>query len=622
MSSSEPPRRRIRLLPDQLINRIAAGEVVERPSAVLKELLENSLDAGADQVDIEVSGGGKRLISVRDNGCGMDEDDLLLCLERHATSKIGAEADLMNIKTLGFRGEALPSIGAVSDLAITSAVEGGEGRKITLAAGRLLGLAPAAANRGTTVEVRNLFYNVPARRKFLKSDRTEGAHLLDIAQSYALSRAGLRLTFRDNGREVLAVEGRHDFQTRVFKVLGRGAAEGLTPLAWEREGLKISGWLGAPDHLLSSTARLFIYVLGRPVRDRLLNRALADGYGRLLSRGAWPAAVIFLDLDPAEVDVNVHPAKAEVRFRRPSAVFSALAEAVAGAVGRTPQASSPWTEARPEPAAPPGPAPPGPARPAPPRPPWLDDDFEPPPGPLAEPLRPPWPDEAPAETLIGAPSAEPSRPGPERPAPSDGPNFEPLRPLAQLYHSYILAEGARGLYLVDQHAAHERLLFNRLKRELARTPLPSQTLLLPETLELPPQEARAAEKLRPHLARLGFELEPFGEGGDFLLRGAPAVLGREDPRPPLMEILGAGRSQLAALDGAGLKEALEALADSWLYSLACRAAIKAGEKMSLEAMARLLEDMAREPHGAYCPHGRPAIQLIERGTIERRFDRR
>jgi DNA mismatch repair protein MutL len=214
---------------------------------------------------------------------------------------------------------------------------------------------------------------------------------------------------------------------------------------------------------------------------------------------------------------------------------------------------------------------------------------------------------------------EPARPGP---APAAGPNFEPLRPLAQLYHSYILAEGSRGLYLVDQHAAHERLLFNKLKQDLARTGLPSQTLLLPEPLELPPREARAAEKLRPHLARLGFELEPFGERGGFLLRGVPAVLGREDPRPPLMEILGAGQSQLAALDGAGLKEALAALADSWLYSLACRAAIKAGEKMSLEAMAQLLEDMAREPHGAYCPHGRPAIQLIERGTIERRFNRR
>jgi DNA mismatch repair protein MutL len=406
---------------------------------------------------------------------------------------------------------------------------------------------------------------------------------------------------------VLAVEGRHDFQTRVFKVLGRGAAEGLTPLAWEREGFRISGWLGTPDHRLPSPSRLFIYVLGRPVRDRLLNRALADGYGRLMPRGVWPTAVIFLDLDPAEVDVNVHPAKAEVRFRRPPAIFSALAEAVAGAVGRAPLAASPWTET------PSGPAWPEPARsepsgPKPPPPPWLD--YEPP---------------APPET--GAPGfADPAGPvsEPARPeaGPAPGPNFEPLRPLAQLYHSYILAEGTRGLYLVDQHAAHERLLFNRLKLELARTGLPGQTLLLPETLELPPREARAAEKLRPHLARLGFELEPFGERGGFLLRGVPAVLGREDPLPPLLEILGAGQSQLAALDGAGLKEALEALADRWLYSLACRAAIKAGEKMSLEAMARLLEDMAREPHGAYCPHGRPAIQLIERGTIERRFDRR
>jgi len=483
MTPAEPARRRIKLLPDRLINRIAAGEAVERPSAVLKELLENSLDAGADRVDIEVSSGGKKLIVVRDNGRGMDEDDLLMCLERHATSKIGAEDDLMSIKTLGFRGEALPSIGAVSDLAITSAAEGGEGHKVTLAAGRLLGLAPVAANRGTTVEVRNLFHNVPARRKFLKSDRTEGAHLLDVAQSYALSRAGLRLTFRDNGREVLAVEGRHDFQTRVFKVLGRGVAEGLTPLAWEGEGLHISGWLGAPDHHLSSTSRLFIYVLGRPVRDRLLNRALAEGYGRLLPRGSWPAAVIFLDLDPAEVDVNVHPAKAEVRFRRPQAVFSALAEAVAGAVGRTPRTDSPWNEA-------PSRRPTRPERP--------DDDptalSEPP----TEPVRPPWLDDDPAEPPLPANETPHSPdPPPEQARPEPAPNFEPLRPLAQLYQSYILAEGARGLYLVDQHAAHERLLFNKLKLELAQTGLPSQTLLLPETLELQPREARAAGKTAP-----------------------------------------------------------------------------------------------------------------------------
>ena len=616
MALPEPPRR-IKLLPDQLINRIAAGEVVERPSAVLKELLENSLDAGADCVDIEVSGGGKKLIMVRDNGRGMDEDDLLMCLERHATSKIGAEADLMQISTLGFRGEALPSIGSVSDLAITSAVEGGEGRKVTLAAGRLLGLAPAAANRGTTVEVRNLFYNVPARRKFLKSDRTESAHLLDVAQSYALSRDGLRLTFRDNGREVLAVEGRHDFQTRVFKVLGRSMAEGLTPLALNLEGLSISGWLGSPDQPLPSSARLFAYVLGRPVRDRLLNRALVEGYGRLLPRGTWPAAIIFLDLDPTEVDVNVHPTKAEVRFRQPSAIFSALAEAVASAVGRVPPASS-W----PPPdetvqAPPPFPLPPPPAEIA--RashregPPWMDYP-EPPPARRPEAANCPEAEAAHTEPI----QAEPAQP----PGTAPRPNFEPLRPLAQLYNSYILAEGSRGLYLVDQHAAHERLLFNRLKLELARTGLPSQALLLPEPLELPPRQARAAEKLRLHLARLGFEMEPFGEGGGFLLRGAPAILGHEDPLPPLMEILGTGQNQLAVLDGAGLKEALEALADSWLYSLACRAAIKAGEKMNLKAMARLLEDMAQEPRGAYCPHGRPAIQLIERVTIERQFARK
>ncbi len=626
--NSSPPRR-IKLLPDQLINRIAAGEVVERPSAVLKELLENSLDAGADRLEIEVEGGGKRLIRVRDNGRGLDEDDLLMCLERHATSKISAESDLFHIDTLGFRGEALPSIASVSVLTITSATADGAGHAVTMAGGRLEGLVPAPCNPGTTVEVRNLFFNVPARKKFLKAETTESAHLLDVARTYALSREGLSLTFRDGGREMLAVEARHDFRTRVYRVLGRAAAESLTHFEYQGEGddLKVSGWLGGPERAVRSSANLFVYVLGRPVRDRLVNRALADGFGRLLPPGTWPTAVIFIDLDPTAVDVNVHPAKAEVRFRQPGAVFSALSAAVSRAVGRGPvQAPESGELFRPAPAAPESPPPPpllqNRATPDPPAvfdpghfltaadsPPWMRPEAAAEPAPAAA-------SRAPA----AAPAPEPEDPAPPAPAEAPIANFEELRPLAQLYQSYILAQGARGLYLVDQHAAHERIIFNRLKAALARG-LPGQALLFPDTMDLPPQETLAAEKLGPHLARLGFDLQPFGDR-TFLLKGAPAILGTHDPWPPLLEILGAASGRLKALEGAGLDEALAAMADSWLYSLACRAAVKAGDKLTLEAMDQLLKEMSATPNGAYCPHGRPAIQLIERAVIEKRFHRR
>lgn len=669
MTSADNQSRRIKLLPDDLINRIAAGEVVERPSAVLKELLENSLDAGADRIDIEIQTGGKKLIRVRDNGRGMDRDDLFLCLERHATSKIEKDADLLNIATLGFRGEALPSIASVSRMTVTSAPGEGTGHMISVNGGRLGKLEETPANQGTTVEVADLFFNVPARKKFLKSDGTESAHLLDVAQAYALSREGLRLTFRDNGREILSVESRHDFKTRVFRVLGRKAAESLQPFQYKEEELSITGWVGGPESFVRSTANIFIYVLGRPVKDRLLNRALTNGYGRLLSLGQWPTAVIFIDLDPAEVDVNVHPAKAEVRFRRPNQIFSALSSAVSGTIGRGPVPSAELRD--PIPAiernysAPQESAPVLPGLET--RPAIRPDEFlRPDPRPVQDP-QPPWmrdggegnpsveidlatkttfelksASSAPDADFELAVSADPNPRSATAPLPAFRPGPGPadflarpvsggvqvteadlaeLRPLGQLYQSYILAQGVKGLYIVDQHAAHERILYNQLKATLDREGLAGQTLLFPDTTDLPPEQALAAEKLQPHLERLGFDLQPFGDR-TFILKSAPAILGERDPWPPLLEILGSVHGRFKAMEGAGLAEALDALAGSWLYSLACRAAIKAGDKMSLEAMERLLADMALTPHGAFCPHGRPAIQLIERHTIEKRFDRR
>ena len=638
-------KRRIKLLPDKLINRIAAGEVVERPASVLKELIENSLDAGADRVEVEVEGGGTRLIRVRDNGRGMDEEDLYLCLERHATSKLdpGPDTEILRIPTLGFRGEALPSIASVSDLSITSAEEGGQGRVIRVADGVLKYMKEAPANRGTCVEVGNLFQNVPARRKFLKSRLTESSHLLELARSYALSREDLSLNFRDGGKVMLAVESRQDFKSRVFNVLGREAAETLSPFKYESGGVKLSGWLGSPAYTHRSTAGLYIYVLGRPIRDRMVNRALAEGYRRLLPPGQWPTAVVYIDLDPGEVDVNVHPAKAEVRFRNSGLVFSALSRAVELTVGQGPVNVSDGSRAdifvNPLPAAPPAddlaalparfrPERPeaGPEKPAAPWLPLTDRESTPTPA-VVTPWNPPLKLREAEKGFRPAepPSSESSVPTLDEspPLPDDQdrpPAIEELQPLAQLFNSYILAQGSKGLYIIDQHAAHERILYNQLKELLARNGLPGQSLMFPETRDLSPRETLAAEKLESQLSRLGFDLRPFGEH-TFILKSGPAILGSHDPWPPLLEILATAQNRLKNLDGAGLAEAVSGLANSWLYSLACRAAIKAGDKMSLEAMDRLIRDMSATPNGAYCPHGRPAIQLINRKAIEKHFDR-
>ncbi len=675
--------RPIKLLPDELINRIAAGEVVERPATVLKELVENSLDAGADRLEIEIHSGGKRLIRVRDNGRGMGPDDLLLSIERHATSKLELNDDLSRIVTLGFRGEALASIGAVSKMTITSAPEGEPAHFLKLFGGKLLEMAETSANRGTTIEVKDLFYNVPARKKFLRTEATESGHLLSMAHRYALSRADLSLSYSENGREVFSVESRHDFKTRVFRILGRTAAENLNPFSYELpEGeIKIHGWLTSPEHLLRNPGQLFLYVLGRPVKDRLLMRALREGYGRLLPPSSWPAAIIFIELPPEDVDVNVHPAKTEVRFRKAEQMFSALSRAVSQAVGTAPIQGGTWAQRSVSPLIEgegpgllPSVAPAFTQVPEANLPPWLKvtDDLPPwmkpevagptssasAPGGEAEQvlsanekpiangelivngesaLKEPSdharllasPPQAKEEQIESIPtSAETNKVVTERTplysAKTDGRgeeayNFEELQALAQIYQSYILAQGTKGLYLIDQHAGHERILFNQLKKRLDDG-LPGQALLFPDTMDLPPKEAAAAENLQPHLERLGFELEHFGER-TFILKSAPAILKDHDPWPPLLEILGSGGDNWSFLENAGLTEALERMAKSWLYSLACRAAIKAGDKLTLPAMQALIDDMRLAEHGAYCPHGRPAIQLIERSTIERRFAR-
>ncbi|MDR1085394.1 MAG: DNA mismatch repair endonuclease MutL [Deltaproteobacteria bacterium] len=647
---------RIKLLPDNLINQIAAGEVIERPASILKELLDNSLDAGATRLEVEAVDGGKKLLRVTDNGCGLNKEELYLCLERHATSKIGPDSDLMNIQTLGFRGEALPSIGSVARLAITSSPSSdGPGHKIRLEGGRLMGLDPVPANQGTMVEVKDLFFNVPARRKFLKTDNTEKAHLLDVAQRYALSRPDIRLVFKDQDRVVFQVDSQQDLKARVAGIMGPDIARSLRTLSYSQDDLKITGYLGGPEWAGKSGAQLFLYVLGRPVRDRLLTKAVTQGYGRTLPTGRWPAGLIFLDLDPRRVDVNVHPAKTEVRFREAGEIFNVLTELAARVIQAPPslepesfKINSPETD----------PKNPDQQDLSPPKPPSspadssghhyrVKTDYETSFGPKARTypnfqkikIRPPSPETLNQKALPPPPWVD----GPEEPAeeaesyepgsnpPKEAGNAISLKPesksegelavLGQLNRSYILAQGPEGLHIIDQHAAHERLVFNQLKENLALNGLPSQRALFPDTIELSPHQTLALDILGPGLSHLGFELEPFG-GATYVIKGFPECIEPDMAKEAITEILDKAQHLLKTLEGAGLKEIITQMADTWLDSLACRAAVKAGQKLTEPEMENLLFELQKAKDGGYCPHGRPSSLVFTYRELEIKFGRK
>jgi len=580
----------VRLLSEQLINRIAAGEVIERPASVLKELLENSLDAEAGRIEIEAQAGGRRLIMVLDDGAGMAPDDLLLAVERHATSKLSEDSDLLRIKTLGFRGEALPSIGAVSRLTLTSAANtNGAGRRIRLSGGKVLAVEEASRSRGTTVEVRDLFFNVPARRKFLKSAQTEAAHLAEMVQRYALGRPELRLIYRHNSQEVVATSPSEEPLARVARVLGPEVAKKLFPFEGVMTDITLSGFLGRPEMDRSRASAIYIYVNGRPVMDRLLMRAIMEAYhGRLMS-GRYPVAIIFLKLDPEAVDINVHPAKAQVRFRQPGEVMKAAVDIMSQALGKNhrplsaPAASLPLYYAK------------------------AGSSFVQPA--VAEALA--WKEGADRKTW------QTGLPRPPQPALDQDLTMEAerqgLRAIGVLHNTYILAQGPDGLYIIDQHAAHERVLFERLEAEIAGGDLASQQLLMPVTFEVSPTQAVGLQGLLQDLARFGFDIEPFG-GQTFVLRAVPAVLAGKDPNKVMGEIIDEVDSLRPEAGLARIEEAL-------MQTVTCHSAVKAGDELTLEEMDQLLADLGRTKVRTHCPHGRPLIYLVELKELEKKFRR-
>jgi DNA mismatch repair protein MutL len=585
--AESPPR--VRVLPESLVNRIAAGEVIERPAAAVKELIENALDAGASRITVAIEGGGVTRIEVTDDGCGMSPDDLRLAVQRHCTSKL-ADEQLIRITTLGFRGEALPSIGAAARLSIVSRPPGAANAfRIAVAGGVLEPLTPAAGAPGTRVVVEDLFYATPARRKFLKSPRSEAEHAETAWRRLALATPGVAFRYSNDGR-VLHELKQEDRAARL-SLLGQDAAAALLDVDAERNGARLSGFICPPSIHRATTASQSLVVNGRPVTDPVLRTALRVAYRDGLVAGRFPVVALWLDLPPEELDVNVHPAKTELRFRDPdnirALVIGALQRRLAAGAG----AVSAPVQLR------------GDTRPA------LQLVSRPYPGASG----PRYTGFAEAQ-LPFAPSAPAPSAAPGAPAPSPDPAHPLGAPVAQVLDTYILATTAAGeLVIVDQHAAHERLTHEKLRAQIEAGGIRPQPLLLPAVIDLP--EAGAARLLdaAPMLAQLGLELDGFGPGA-VIVRALPALLGAPDPQSLVRDIA----DELAECNEQTL---LSSRLDAVIARMACHGSLRAGRRLHLPEMDALLRQMEETPRAATCSHGRPTFLKLSKAEIERLFGR-
>ena len=592
----------IRRLPEHLVNRIAAGEVVERPASALKELLENAIDAGASRVHVRLSSGGLDLIEVSDNGCGMSRADMVLALERHATSKLPDDA-IENVVTLGFRGEALPSIASVARLSIESREAGADGWHRIVDNGEVVEEGPAAIPPGTRIRVEQLFARVPARRKFLRSSRAEFAACADAVRRLAMARPDIGFVLEHDGRRNIAVQPSESREARVAALTDRDLAGNHVVVSLEREGVTISGVAGLPTYNRGVADHQFLFVNGRPVKDRLLVGAVRGAYADQLARDRHPVVALFVDLPPGEVDVNVHPAKTEVRFREPAMIrgmiVSGLKRALDEAGFRSVQ--RPAAEAlgnwRQEPLASPTPISPMPI------------------------FGEGWSAPAPASHQnVGDRRTSFTTPLPQaraEPAYSPAPQAESF-PLGvargQVAKTYIVAEAEDGLVIVDQHAAHERLVLERMRRAMADSGVPAQNLLLPEVVELEEAACDRLEGRVAELAEFGLELERFGPAA-VLVRATPAMLGNGDVKGLVADLA----DELAAYDEAlSLKERLDHVA----ATMACHGSVRAGRILSVAEMNALLREMEVTPHSGQCNHGRPTWVKLGHGDIEKLFGRK
>jgi DNA mismatch repair protein MutL len=577
---------KIRILSEVLSNKIAAGEVVERPASVVKELVENSLDAGSARILVEIENGGKSLIRVSDDGEGMGHDDALLAIERFATSKISEDPDLYRISTLGFRGEALPSIAAVSDFSLTTRdAHSQTGLEITVKGGKLLRVTETGAPKGTMVSVRHLFLNTPARRKFLKTVSTEMAHIADTVSCVALAYPGVQFRLLHNGRDVKQLPETADPLARIGDVLGRSLLPDLFPLGGSRDAISISGAVSSPRISRATSKGLYLFVNGRMVRDRLLMHAIFEGYSQRLVKGQFPVAVLFVEMPPDQVDVNVHPTKHEVRFLDQVTIHKLVAQAVSETLDAMIR-PSPKTAQRPAPVS-------------------SESVFEST-IPFAEPRESPagiprHPVQTPVETPpVSTPVQQPIW---------ESKGFSDLKIIGQLHNTYILCESREGLILIDQHAAHERIVFERLKRRKSGHRSPAQALLTPESLELNFTQAGILESLLPVFGEIGLEIEPFGHN-TFLIKTVPASLTGSEIVPVIREILD-------HCETCGLRSNMEAIMEKSLTLMACHGAIRANQELSRDQIGHLLKQLDQCETPSSCPHGRPtwirwSIQFLEK----------
>ncbi|WP_018873701.1 DNA mismatch repair endonuclease MutL [Thioalkalivibrio sp. ALJ16] len=614
-------------LSEQLINQIAAGEVIERPASVVKELLENALDAGATRVDVRLEQGGVRLIQISDNGSGIYRDEMPLALSRHATSKITCMDDLEALHTLGFRGEALPSIASVSRLSLTSMVDGerngwrltGDGSDVFREA------APAAHPVGTTVEVRDLFFNVPARRKFVRTERTEYNHCEGVIRTQAAACPEVAFSLRHNDRVTLDLPAARDPAERVRALLGEAFLEHATAVDEQRAGLALSGWLGAPTQSRAQPDQQYFFVNGRAIRDRVLAAAVRKAYQDVLYHGRHPMFVLELELDPTQVDVNAHPTKQEVRFRESRMVHDFIFHSLHKALAALRPGDAGHATAVPVTGGVPG-----------------GRIAAPPPGQerglsglglagsgagagfreSSRPSRDPDFQAAWAE-FRGAPAVAEARPdryavgavGAAATSPDPGPDGDGMPPLGfalgQVAETFILAENARGLIVVDMHAAHERITYERLKREWEGARVTSQPLLVPENLEVTPAEAELAETQAEVLGELGFELDRAGPE-TLVLRAAPALLRGQDTAQLVRDVL----ADLAAV---GYSHRAEGAMNAVLGTIACHGSVRSGRRLTLPEMNQLLRDMEATERSGQCNHGRPTWVELDHQALDRLF---
>lgn len=572
---------KIQVLPDEVVNRIAAGEVVERPASVVKELVENAIDAGGTEISILVEGGGLREIRVIDNGTGMGREDALTAFQRYATSKIRVNDDLETIQTLGFRGEALPSIASVSRVKMATKEEQSlSGTEILLEAGQVKQIRETGCPRGTDVTVQDLFFNTPARRKFQRSVATEFSHIMDVVVRIALAQCGIHFRLFHNEKSILDIPSTKDRLVRIGSLLGKESYRALHQVRVKMDSLEIEGYLSDPGYTRPNGKGIYIYVNGRFIRDRIIHHALMEGYRNLIPKDRYPVAVLFLYLPPWSVDTNVHPTKTEVRFSSIDLIHRGVIGLSHGLRGGS-----------------------------------AEHTLE---GPTitGESRVPPLTVQESATDYTPIPSSS----HPESRANTETPRAElfrsppsSLRVLGQIDKTYIACESPRGLILIDQHAAHERIVFQRLKREAEHGRPRGQGLLLPQTVELSPVEWETAQRYFPELRQLGFDLEPFGRN-TVVIKSVPSILSREDCSQMVSDLI---RDLMAEEVGGGIAKGIETV----LKVTACHGAMRSGQALSREEMTMLLEEMEAEGFLQTCPHGRPACVEIGLSQLAKMFMR-